>query len=107
MRKSAMPKRPNMSESHALKEGKQEQDPQEFGQKQQRESTHRKRRAIRHKPRWRPPPTAALRSPSGPSEGAYEVSGLFSTQTYHLTECIGTSIFVSPSFAAPHTETQL
>src|SRR5258708_21034452 len=38
-----------MSESHALQEGKQERDREELGQKQQRESTHRKRRAIRHK----------------------------------------------------------
>ena len=52
-------------------------------------------------PRGRPPPTAASRSPSGPSKGAYDVSGLFSTQTYDLTECIGTSIFVPP--ALPHT----
>src|SRR5260370_42223995 len=38
-----------MSEWRALQEGKQEQEREELGQKQQRESNHRKRRAIRHK----------------------------------------------------------
>src|SRR5438045_3463483 len=42
-----------MSESHALQEGKQEQNREELGQKRQRERTHRKRRPIRHKEKER------------------------------------------------------
>src|SRR5216683_1483977 len=42
-----------MSESHALQEGKQEQDREELGKKRQRERTHRKRRPIRHQEKER------------------------------------------------------
>jgi hypothetical protein len=42
-----------MNQPNALQEGKQEQNREEFGQKGQRERTHRKRRAIRHKEKKR------------------------------------------------------
>src|SRR5713101_4810466 len=42
-----------MSASHALQEGKQEQNREELGQNRQRKRTHRKRRAIRHKEKER------------------------------------------------------
>src|SRR5260370_30200261 len=42
-----------LSESHALQEGKQEQDREELGQNRQGERTNRKRRSIRNKEKER------------------------------------------------------